>query len=203
MPHADVIRKAKAGDTQAFELIVEEYAPELRRFACRYLDVRDVDDVLQDVWTSVWRKLWQLDDERRFVPWLRTIALRTCLNHRKARAAKRRSEFSLAPEHWSLVESFVADEDTPVHEVLEDRDLRRLVSELLDRLPGDYGTLLRLRYMAEMSYKEIAEIANIPPAPVKQRLHQGREILRARLARTVKESWPRLKAHRNEGGKRV
>jgi RNA polymerase sigma-70 factor (ECF subfamily) len=185
----DVIRKAKAGDAGAFESIVAEHAPELRRFAALHLDRRDIDDVLQDVWTSAWRKLWQLDDERRLLPWLRTITFRACMDYRRTQAAKRRLELVLLPEHWSALESFISDGEMPVDAILEDRDLRRLVAQLLDQLPGDYGALLRLRYMADLGYREIAETVHMSPALVKQRLHQGREILRARLAKALKEAW--------------
>lgn len=184
-----MIGKAKAGDTEAFEIIVEKHTPDLRRLASWHLDGRDVDDVLQDVWTQVWRKLWQLDDASRLLPWLRTITFRACVDHRKAQAAKRRLEIVLLPEHWSAVESFVADGETSLDAMLEDRDLRRMVAQLLDGLPGDYGALLRLRYIADLGYREIAETVHMSPALVKQRLHQGREILRARLAKALKATW--------------
>jgi RNA polymerase sigma-70 factor (ECF subfamily) len=207
MLDTDVILKAKAGDTGGFELIVEKYTPDLRRLVSWHLDGRDVDDVLQDVWTQAWWKLWQLDDVSRFLPWLKTITFRACVDHRKAQAAKRRLEIVLQPEHWSAVESFVADGEMSLEAILEDRDLRRLVAQLLDGLPGDYGSLLRLRYMADQGYREIAETAHMSPALVKQRLHQGREILRARLAKALKEAWedrriahrtPRLRKRRQE-----
>jgi DNA-directed RNA polymerase specialized sigma24 family protein len=134
MLDVDVIRKAKAGDTEAFELMVAEHTPDLRRLAAWHLDGRDVDDVLQDVWTSVWRKLWQLDDVGRLLPWLRTITFRACMDYRRAQAAKRRMELVLLPEHWSAIESFVADGEMPFHSILEDRDLKRLVAQVLDQL---------------------------------------------------------------------
>lgn len=62
------------------------------------------------------------------------------------------------------------------------RELRRHVSTALDGLPGDHGLILRLRLLRGLSYAEIASVAHLPLSTVKWRLHEGRRLLRARLA---------------------
>ena len=182
MTETETVQKAKAANREAFGDIVAQHSPRLAQLASWYLDERDVDDVLQEIWASVYRKLWQLEDDSRLLPWLKTITFRTCMDYRKARAVRLRAETVLQPESWSAIESYVSDDGSSLDEILETRELRQVLSRELDRLPGTYGLLLRLRYLRDLSYQEISDAAGIPANLVKQRLHQGREILRSRLA---------------------
>jgi RNA polymerase sigma-70 factor (ECF subfamily) len=170
----------------------------LAQLASWYLDGRDVDDVLQEVWASVYRKLWQLEDDGHLLPWLKTITFHTCLNYRKARAARLRAEAVLPPDSWSAVESYVSDGGSSLDEILETGDLRQVISRELDRLPGTYGPLLRLRYLRDLSYREISDAVGMPVNLVKQRLHQGREILRSRLARSLRGTGKGYRAIKEE-----
>jgi RNA polymerase sigma-70 factor (ECF subfamily) len=108
------------------------------------------------------------------------------MDYRKARACRLRAETVLQPESWSAIESYVSDDGSSLDEILETRELRQVLSRELDRLPGTYGPLLRLRYLRDLSYQEISDAVGIPVNLVKQRLHQGREILRSRLAKSLK-----------------
>ena len=67
--------------------------------------------------------------------------------------------------------------------IAENRELRRSLSRYLDRLPGDYGPLLRLHYIRGLAYEEIAELTGMPLTTVRWRLHYGRKLLKSRLAR--------------------
>lgn len=168
--------------------IIAQHGARIAQLAAWYLDGRDVDDVLQDIWASVYRNLWQLDDEARLLPWLKAITFHACVDYRKARATRLRRESPLPPEGWSALESFVSDDSPRLDEILETRELQQVVSGALDRLPGSYGLLLRLRYMKDLSYQEIADATEVSVNLVKQRLHQGREILRSRLAKSLNET---------------
>lgn len=180
--------ESQTGSREKVAQIVARHGARIAHLAAWYLDGQDVDDVLQDIWASVYRNLWQLDDEARLLPWLRAVTFHACVNHRKARAARLRRESPLPPESWSAVESFVSDDGSALDEILETRELQQVVSAAMDRLPGPYGMLLRLRYMKDLSYREIADTTGMSANLVKQRLRQGREILRSRLAKSLNET---------------
>lgn len=187
MTETGVVEKAKTRDSEKTAAIIAQHGPRITQLAAWYLDGRDVDDVLQEIWASVYRNLWQLDDEARLLPWLRAITFHACMDYRKARMTRLRREVPLPPESWSALESFVSDEGSPLDEILETRELRQVLSAELDRLPGAYGLLLRLRYMKDLGYQEIADATETSVNLIKQRLHQGREILRSRLAKSLRE----------------
>ena len=71
---------------------------------------------------------------------------------------------------------------------LEQDDCRRLINDALDRLPAEYREVIVLRELEEMSYKEIAAIANIPLGTVMSRLARARQMLLRFLQETVRES---------------
>lgn len=186
MTETETVQQAKAGDREALTRIVAEHGPRLAQLTSWYLDGRDVEDVLQGIWASVYRKMWQLEDDSKLLPWLKSITFRACMDYRKARASRLRVETVLPPESWSAIESYVSDSGSSLDEILETRDLRDVLSRELDRLPGIYGSLLRLRYLRDLSYQEISDAVGMPVKLVKQRLHQGREILRSRLAESLR-----------------
>lgn len=67
-------------------------------------------------------------------------------------------------------------------------EVRRRVEQALRKVPEPYRTTLILRDLEEMSYEEIAEVLEISPGTVKSRLTRGREALRQKLARYVKQA---------------
>ena len=186
MTETEMVQKAKAGDREAFQGIVAQHGPRLAQLAAWYLQGQDVEDVLQEIWASVYRKLWQLEDANHLLSWLKTITFRSCMDYRKARAGRLRLETVIPPESWSILESYISDGGSALDQILETRDLRQILSQELDHLPGTYGPLLRLRHLKDLRYREISDATGIPAALVKQRLHQGREILRSRLATSLR-----------------
>jgi RNA polymerase sigma-70 factor (ECF subfamily) len=177
-----LVLKAQRGDRLAFAEIVRNRHRLVLILAANYLGWEDAEDAAQHIWLAVWRKLWQVEKADRFDSWLQKLVFYQCLNIRKARARRRELEIPLSPETWSSLGEYVATDDSQMDEILVHRELRRLVSRELDKLPGEYGLLLRLYYLKDLSYKEIAEITGLPQSTLKWRLHQGRKLLKASLA---------------------
>src|SRR5439155_253989 len=73
--HAEVIRKARAGDLEAFRMIHEEYGRRIVNFIYRMVDSReDAEDLSQEVFLIVFHELRRLKDEGRFESWIYRIA---------------------------------------------------------------------------------------------------------------------------------
>lgn len=179
----ELVLKAQGGDREAFAQVVKARHRLVLHLAAGYLGWRDAEDAAQIIWTAVWRKLWQVEDPGSLDSWLRTLVFHQCLNLRKARARHRDRETQLSTEAWHALSECAAADSCPMDEILEHRELRALISRELDGLPGEYGLLLRLYYFNDLSYGEIADLTGLPPSTLKWRLHQGRKLMKARLAR--------------------
>lgn len=182
MEEASLVTRARRGDREAFAALVQRHTDLVRSLATLYVGPQDAQDAAQEIWIAAYRKLWQLEDDDRLIPWLRTLAYHRSLNYRKQRARSIGHEVRLGPEEWARIAEGVADGGENLGAVFELRELRRHVSGELDRLPADFGMILRLRYMRDLRYEEIARTTGLPLSTVRWRLHYGKQLLRARLA---------------------
>jgi RNA polymerase sigma-70 factor (ECF subfamily) len=180
----DLIQQAKAGDQAAFAQVVHNYQGFVNSLSRCYLSPGEVKDAAQLIWLTVWQKLHQLEEPAKFPAWLKQLVFYRCLNFRKARAARQDKETTLAPETWSALADIISDSQD-VAATLEQRELRRIISRELDRLPGEYGLLLRLYYLKDLPYRAISQATGLPQSTLKWRLHQARSLLRGRLARLL------------------
>ena len=190
MQEPSLVARARDGDREAFAALVERYSGLVRSLAALYVGPGDAPDAAQEIWIAVFRKLWQLEDDARLVPWLRALVYHRCLNYRKRRAQSARHEVGLGPEEWARIAEGVADGEEGLAAVFELGELRRHVSGELDRLPADYGLILRLRYLRDLTYAEIARATGLPLSTVRWRIHYGKHLLRARLAALIRKRRP-------------
>jgi len=177
----DLVLRAQQGDKEAFAQLVQEERSLVLRLAAGYLGWRDAEDAAQIIWTAVWRKIWQVEDPKSFGAWLRTLVLHQCLNLRKARARRRDREVQLSREAWQSLAECVGSGASALDELLENGEVRHLIARELELLPGEYGLLLELYYLKDLSYREISALTGLKAGALKWRLHQGRKLLKAKL----------------------
>lgn len=163
------------GDRAAFPALMQRYADELLHFLTRFLGSRAAaDDVFQESFLQVHLSADTFDTDRRFKPWLFTIAANKARDyHRKHR---RNSSMSLSASIDSsgdgerfvdLLEADVADPGAP----LIDAERSRLVKGVIDGMPVHLREILLLSYFHRLSYGQIADSLEIPLGTVKSRLH--------------------------------
>jgi RNA polymerase sigma-70 factor, ECF subfamily len=161
-----LVLRSQLGDETAFAELLGKYSPRLRFFVAKMLHERSAqtDDVLQDVWLSVFRALPKLNDASAFHAWLFRIA-----RDRVSREFRRmRHEFALDDE---LVN------DVPAEEREEDADLD-LVREHLTLLSPPHREALALRFIEDLSYEEIARVTGSSVGTVRSRIHYAKRALR-------------------------
>jgi RNA polymerase sigma-70 factor (ECF subfamily) len=164
-----LIKKCLAGDTAAFEPLVQRYQRILFNVALRMLgDYAAADDATQNAFVRAYRKLDGFDPNRRFFSWIYRILVNECLNDRR----DRRLFEPLAPEAAAV--------GSPADE-LEAAERRRIVQTAILALPPDYREVVVLRHFAGLAYDEIADAVGVPVKTVKSRLHTARERLSASL----------------------
>ena len=189
---ADELLAARAvgGDASAFEAIVRRYQHRVYRLACRLTSETDAPDLLQDTFLQVHRHLASFRGDARFSTWLYRIATNACLMHRRSRA--RRPAESL-DEFLPRFDASGRHDGTPeelrvasrAEELIDRSILAAKAREALARLPDLYRDAFVLRDLEEMSTNEVAEVLEIEPATVRQRVHRARLMLRGYLQHLV------------------
>lgn len=183
MGERQLIEAAQSGNKDAFTKLMSRHEQFVLTRIRWYVGRTDAADAAQEIWLAVYQKLWQLEDPAKLRAWLRKLVFYQCLNWRKSRAVRSGRELYLDYDGWLGLLETVADDSLPVDRIAENLELRRSLSRHLDRLPGEYGPLLRLHYLQGLAYEEIAELTGLPLTTVRWRLHYGRKLLKSRLAR--------------------
>lgn len=173
----ELLRLARAGRSDAFEMLVTRHMPRLAGFCIKMLgDRRAGEDVAQETWLQVWTHRASYRPQGRFEAFLYTIARNRCRN--AARSMRRRRRFradSGGHEHEpaddapSNLDSLLADERR--HQVLD----------AMQRLPQKLREALILRYSQELDYPQIAAIVGRGESTVRSRVHHGLRRLRQLL----------------------
>jgi RNA polymerase sigma-70 factor (ECF subfamily) len=136
----------------------------------------DIEDVLQEVFVVVHRRLDSFDGSSRLTTWLFGICMRVMAAYR--RRAYRRREQSVA----ELPESAMSSERDP-HESLVAREARARLLAALDRMDLERRAVFVMFELDDMSCDEIAEILGVPVGTVYSRLHAARKEFQKALAR--------------------
>lgn len=175
----DLIRRARAGDQDAFAELVASHADRvygaLRRFG---LDPSEADEVAQEVFLRAWRGLGRFEERARFSTWLYRIAF-----NEAQRQLSRRAPARAEPD---------PDRDDPVVSLPEsphlgpeaqtlDVEFEQTLGEALDQLPAEWRAAVVLRDIEGLSTEEAAGIVGVRQAAFKSRLHRGRMQLRSLL----------------------
>ena len=174
----EVVAAAQAGDERAFARIVEHYQRPVFGLAYRMTqDAARAEDLAQEVFLRVWRKLdsFRLGEPLR--PWLLRLATNVCLNALKKRQLPilpNRADDELGPR-----EPVATTPTAP--EVVERRELLERLERAIARLPEEYRLVVTLRHVDGLAYEEVAATLGWPLGTVKVRLFRARERLREML----------------------
>jgi RNA polymerase sigma-70 factor (ECF subfamily) len=176
---AEMVRRARAGDTEAFGALVLAHQTFVYNLALRALgDEREAEDTAQEAFVRAWQALPNFRGQAQFRTWLYRIATNLCYNRlprlRRELAALGGLDGEAAPE--------IPDAAQPTPETaLEAQERRAFLHQQIDRLPRSYKMLIVLRFQQGLAYDEIAAVLSLPLGTVKTGLHRARERLRAAL----------------------
>ncbi len=173
MPVEDLlISRSRAGDTRAFDGLVEQHQDRVYDLAYRITGHHaDAQDAAQDAFVKAYLALATFRGDASFSTWLHRIAVNAALD-----AVRRRS-----PGKSATVEAACTTTD-PLADRAERVEVRERIHRAIAALPLDQRTVVVLRDVQGWSYEEIAAIVEVPVGTVRSRLARGREALRADLA---------------------
>lgn len=166
-----VVLRAQAGDREALDRVLRAIQSRLFAYVLRIVRNRsDAEDVLQDVFVQIVRKLKWLRNAEWFLPWAYRIATRAALRTRKAAGGR-------------ALRTTAFEEDLPAP-APEDVDilLRRALPATIDELPPGSQAVIVMHYLEDRPLAEVATVLDIPLGTVKSRLAYGLERMRATLA---------------------
>ena len=129
----------------------------------------DAQDVVQEAALRAFRFFEGLRGEAK--PWLLAIVRNSCLTWLQV---NRPSDLSSFDER--LIETQVSEEDGPETQAIRALD-RRMLNEAIAALPAQFREILVLRELEDLSYKEIARVADVPIGTVMSRLARARGLL--------------------------
>lgn len=182
----ELIRRVEAGDEAAFEELVRRHQSMVERLAARMLpDVRDREEVCQDVFLRVFRRIGEFRGESRLATWINTIAYRTCLNLLEGRDDPVPGS-QLGPDQDSrpFADRIEADGPSPA-ERAERSEVRDVIERAIAGLRPEYRAAITMYHLEEMPVVEIAEAMGLPEGTVKSHLYRARRRLKDRLMATV------------------
>jgi len=139
----------------------------------------DAEDVAQEVFLRAFRSLGGLEAPHLFLGWLLRIARNLATDHLR----RRRGETSLEGLGKLFVESRVVDDESAhaTHERLEREEEVERVMQAVDRLPEKYRTVVMLRYLEDLPYRDLAARLGEPEGTVRNRLFRALAKLRETL----------------------
>jgi RNA polymerase sigma-70 factor, ECF subfamily len=166
------VRRAQAGNVDAFELLYREYSPRVYALCLRLVagDKSDATELLQDVFIKAWRRLDTFRGDSAFLSWLHRLAVNTMLEN--ARSDRRRTARVLPMEDTSRLSG--AARSTGV-------ELRMDMESAISSLPKGARLAFVLHDVEGYQHQEIAEQLSVTVGTVKAQLHRARRLLRERL----------------------
>jgi RNA polymerase sigma-70 factor, ECF subfamily len=182
-------KESAAQRTKRFERDALQYMNQLYAAALRYTkNPDDAQDLVQDTYAKAYTSFHQFEPGTNLKAWLYRVLTTTFINnYRKDQRRPQTSDSEI--EDWQLADaaSHTSDQGKSTEDVvlenLPDSDIKRALSEI----PEEFRMAVYLADVEGFSYKEIADIVNVPTGTVMSRLHRGRKLLREKLSGYARE----------------
>lgn len=171
----ELVRRAQAGEREAFEMLFERHAVEIYRLAAAIVGEADARDVAQETFVTAWQQLPRLRQPGSFRAWIR----RTCVNRSRDWLRSRDRGGHPAP---------LATIGDPMERLLDQGgdfrgavEARALLEPAFHRLSVDQRAVLALHYSMGYSIAETADALGVRVGTAKSRLNSGLARLRVAI----------------------
>ena len=186
-PDSELVRRAQAGDVEAFGQLVERNRRAVFRAALAAVgSATEADDVTQDAFVTAFQKLNGFRGDAQFRTWLLSITWRKAIDRRKS--VTRWMQRLVAPAHpgesgeeWDVMEKLPSGARSQEADLMTS-DLQQRLKPLIASLPKKLRDALLLAGSGDHSYEEIGQMLGIPVGTVKWRVSEARKVLKAKMA---------------------
>ena len=170
----ELAKLVQDGDAEKFGLLMKRYSPKLFRYGKKFLSSDDnIEDSVQDVFIKTYQNINSFNVSQRFSPWIYRIAHNTYIN-----AIKKQNRGPLYLFDFDTLMSHTYVEEDPAVKEREQKEVKEIVEKGLSEIDPKYREILVLYYIEDFSYKEIAEILEVPPGTVGVRIMRAKQILK-------------------------
>ena len=167
-----------------FSLIILKYEDKLRRYIRRITNIHndDIDDLLQDIFISVYENINSFDKNLSFSSWIYRIAHNKTINNWKK--YKKQIESISIDEHLSFIESIFNEDNLILN--LEKEEDKELLQNALENLDIKYKEVLTLKFIEVRDYKEISDILEKPMGSIATLISRGKKQLKKEVVNLTK-----------------
>ncbi|MCY3740246.1 MAG: RNA polymerase sigma factor [Candidatus Poribacteria bacterium] len=181
-----LIQRILSGDEAAFGVLVDKHQRSVHALAWRKVgDFHDAEEITQDTFLQVYKKLPTLKDPYKFAGWLYVIANRLCIDwiRKKNLAIQSLEDTSVEEIEKASYTHHVSEQS----EITISERRREIVKKLLAKLPESERTVMTLHYLGEMTVKEISKFLGVSVSAIQNRLYRARKRLKAKEESLVQE----------------
>lgn len=174
LPDEELMQRVGQGEHAAFDTLYNRYARRLGGFFLRMLayDSAKAEDMVQELFTSVWTHRKDYHPAQPFTTWLYAMAYNLCKND------YRHTMVCQAYEEECKMREEATDE--PARQMERD-ELRQRLRHVVQRLPEAQREAFLLHYDEELTVAEVAHITGCPEGTVKSRIHTALETVKKKM----------------------
>ena len=179
----ELVSQVKKGSMEAFETLVERHETKVYNLSLKFTkNHEDAEEVLQDVFATVHRKITSFKGESAFTSWLYRITVNA--SFMKLRKNNQKPTVHLEDLSRSVKQMYL-HRDTAYgsrsDSLAQSNELRTVLQEAINKLPDQYRAVFILRDIDGLSNQEVSNILKLSIPAVKSRLHRSRLMLRKKL----------------------
>jgi RNA polymerase sigma-70 factor (ECF subfamily) len=164
-----LLLRCQMGDKDALAELIGRYERPLRYFINRLLDNSELtEDIFQDTWLTVIRRIHGLREIDAFPAWLYRIARNKVYQQLRIKKIISALDENIVVENDAEDDDFSGEDAAKVHRCLKE-------------LPLEYREVLMLRFLEQMSYKQISQVLNCKLGTVRSRLYYAKLALKKEL----------------------
>lgn len=178
----ELVQGVAKRDEACFEELVRRYGSKVLNLALRITrNQEDAEEILQDVFITVFTKVQSFEHKSQFSSWLYRVTMNSAFM--KIRARNRRRTVSLEDVEPTTKQNWVGNrtEMFDVDFMSSRHELRQAIQTAIEELPEDYRAIFILRDVDGLSNESVSKVLQLSVPAVKSRLHRSRLIMREQL----------------------
>ena len=183
MSEAELIKRLKSDDREAFNILVREYESKIINIAYGILsDKEEALDASQEVFIRIYKNIDSFKGNASLSTWIYRIAVNICRDglRKRQRSAKTISIDAPVNDDEQIID--LPDSAPTPEQMTEKTEVQLLVRRAIDELSEEYRTVITLCDIEGLPYDKIAEIIKCPTGTVKSRLNRARAALRRKIS---------------------
>lgn len=180
-----LIEQFTKGCGRSYEELIRRYETKVHNLAMRLTrNSEDAEEVLQDVFLTVYRKIEGFEGKAKFSSWLYRITVNAAfMKLRKRRQDQAVSLDDMMPHYQHKIIANRNSHSAQADSMAMNNEIRDALEQAINKLPEDYRAVFILRDIDGLSNKAVGDILDLSIPAVKSRLHRSRLMLRKRLRR--------------------